>query len=1679
MVGRADESGADAPESVGGRPPVTNPYATGGGGGTLEARIATSYLADMLLGYARSETGDLPVAQVAFQTNPDPVDDLRVVGERDGRRVVVHVSVRRRPNFIKSDPKTAKLVEDLLDQIDQFGDRADAFVAVAFAGITNQLCQVQELALMARLEATEAAFHDKVHLPGKFKDLAGRHKHLVGLIRAARPSITSDDAARVVLWTLLQRLWMRDFRVESGDETDWVNIGNNLNELARDGKTGADVRDKLFSIGATHFTQKGSEVTAAVVRRRIHTVLETGAGRSATAWTHLREEQKSALVAVQHALAGTVQLSREALREQVRVNLTADGVAKTAIVVTGESGTGKSALTLSVAEELAAQDDDFEFVALNLHRTRDSVAELSGALGMPFAELLREMSAPSRVLVVDAADAAIEGRDSLLRELAAAAADADVGLVLIAADTALADVRTALTGLFPEPSEVEVPGLTDEELNYVGSRVPAIAGALRALPPKSLYRRFVVVDLLARTGSTVSTPLDEWSCLKLIWSDLVDRTASGKSSGEARTQTLLALSEEALNLPAGDRLYPHTQPDAIDALRGDRLVAPRNLMKAGADFGHDEIRRFATAIRLAQAASLTGTLLASGPMRWAMSAAKLACQGRLASTDDGGAELVELVARFAELGDGTRVRWKDVPLEAALEMPNALELLNQLIHADLERLDDVLATCIRVVSVHQRHDDMVDATRGEPVARLVIQEVEETWHRQDQAFLLLRDWLHSAVLEGIAAGNPTRIALRTQLLDHWTAHYVPKDARPDKVETERVFNIFDGYIDRPRPRRALPWEITTERFVELLALLGPDINDDVVACIRAIADDSPEDLQPAVDKSWCAWAIALFDRQLLLELTEMYYIDPGPGRGRRYNGIREHEFGHTIGQRLSGAGRGPFWVMTRVTYASEWVPVLNRILNHAVNVRTSANDDHGADARGAGGFTLSIHGTERSYVGDAGSWAWYRGSTNGPYPCMSALQAVERWFDGMVADGVPLQHIIGSLLNGCENLAMVGLIVGSVIRHLDKDPETLIPYLREPLVWQFESIRVTHDTIGLGRASDTGIAHTEMRSHSVRDIATLMVLGGNASQRAALKAAGDDLIANTGRFDVSAQTVRAWAANLDAANIRTEPAEDGYVRITFEEPDDVQAEVAPLRADFARYNELLGIQNKYWIPARSKADWNPPTPTDIAGDLAVAKDLYENPPAMAGGDPILAVTYVAAAAVQAAAGGHPEAFGDNAAFAITTVLGVLAFHADSGEPTEYTLAFETDLGTRSAASAAVPHLLLPELAELLEAAGVSVDDVGAAAATLGPLAHVGACLHFARGCDALWDHPCTGDPCIHATAYQWAVDLARVAEIGDFDYDSQRSPRLYIHGDAIARIARIARIRPDHLDTPRLSATIRALGYASQSDACIADHAHKDLAELLTAQAIAMVTQEAADSGSYFIDDHGAQTISAARAHLHNLARTNADGASNTALAEYLTILVPDPHLLSAFLRDLSSVGAETQLLADAAHAVWPAVFSHVLDQVELHRSTYEINKTNDTFIDFALSHLLPNSEGVPEGMHTELTRETFPWMDAERLEEFIPRWLPWAAGRSYCLFGLVRFLRKLPVARQVTVGLEWIAALCMSHPERRLATDPVMNEWLIAIKPEADARGAGQQWLNLVDRLVSAGNRELAGYSR
>ena len=146
------------------------------------------------------------------------------------------------------------------------------------------------------------------------------------------------------------------------------------------------------------------------------------------------------------------------------------------------------------------------------------------------------------------------------------------------------------------------------------------------------------------------------------------------------------------------------------------------------------------------------------------------------------------------------------------------------------------------------------------------------------------------------------------------------------------------------------------------------------------------------------------------------------------------------------------------------------------------------------------------------------------------------------------------------------------------------------------------------------------------------------------------------------------------------------------------------------------------------------------------------------------------------------------------------------------------------------------------------------------------------------------------------------------------NPQVFITGDVMARIPEIP---PDRLDTPRLSATIRALGRAASSSACVAETAHQDLERSSKAQAHAMVTQETPKTST-------SSTTTAPRPYrgTGTAAQPVACRRSDDLLFEYVTTLAPASHVFSAFLRDLAAVGAETQELADAAREVWPTLFA-------------------------------------------------------------------------------------------------------------------------------------------------------------
>src|SRR5262249_4217600 len=132
----------------------------------------------------------------------------------------------------------------------------------------------------------------------------------------------------------------------------------------------------------------------------------------------------------------------------------------------------------------------------------------------------------------------------------------------------------------------------------------------------------------------------------------------------------------------------------------------------------------------------------------------------------------------------------------------------------------------------------------------------------------------------------------------------------------------------------------------------------------------------------------------------------------------------------------------------------------------------------------------KTFIGDQHVWRWYRATGVGPYPCMSALMALERVIDEIFQQvpGLPLPRIVARLLDGAESLAMAGFIVGTLIRHFERVNDDFDTWLINESVWQLETARVvTESTSFIGVSAESTEAQKERRRWPPRELVQRLV----------------------------------------------------------------------------------------------------------------------------------------------------------------------------------------------------------------------------------------------------------------------------------------------------------------------------------------------------------------------------------------------------------------------------------------------------------------------------------------------------------------------------------------------------------------------------------------------------------------
>ncbi|MBU2073670.1 MAG: hypothetical protein KJ938_04480 [Actinobacteria bacterium] len=1660
-------------------------YSTGGGGVVLEHRYAATLLARLLVGAPCGEIGDnIELTKVRLQASDvSAVDDIVLEGTApDGALHRASIGVRRDPALNSSDTASVPLIRAFLAVVTEHWDEVSAGrwpLVLAVAGSRQAFGQVATLSVIARSVSNAAAFDAAVNRPGATNSPTRRRlAHLMDLVVAAAAEDTDLAGFDVdeLVWRLLSSLSVRTLRLEGTDTSDRSSAVAVLQGAVVDG-TSATAETVLHSLAelVDEYAPSGAQVTGAMLRRRLATYPLKRFRPHERAWAIferlddlLHQQAQATISAGKHSVHIQRDEAVEALRRSMAVCADSGGP----LVVTGEPDVGKSALSVAVGDLLRA---DGSFVAcMSLRDVRGSVLEFEGQLGgVTLTDLFAGApTATVRLLVVDGCEAVLEGQESLFTELAASAMKQSIGVVAVTRYDGAKFVEAALQRVAAavDPSQQVqthvVQEFTQAERALLAERIPGLVRVHEDAKSNWLLGRPGLVDALLRSGRPIEPDqlLCEADVYVAVWNGLVLRDGTyrpGFSPPEEREGAALAVARRRLGAQ-------ETTPTsaAVRELRSDGVFrADANpALSQGPDFSTDLYRDFALC-RLFLSVGWTPLIENAAP-RWTIRAVRLACEARLTNPGDRTRRQVwdELAEEFNAIAAGEGVRWREVPVEALLTVGDGREAIGEL--WDVLQRGEGLDALLRLAS--SRYVGVF----GDRFALAPIVEV--------------------AFCEGRDLGRPRAGTGDTQqervqeLVLAWLSGMAHAGAGPDPLR-QRVRETILGQ-DRP---------LCDEFAIQALAALGEDLNDAAANWLRKVARERPSSLEEIPESPSSVLALARVDPDLLLELTEAYYIEqPEPEndelgwaglRGRRPldDGIRDFRHGNKFGFGPPSAAWyfGPFFRLLNER-PLETIAFINRMLDQAAFYRVTDETQiltAGVDWSSYPGASLHLTAKSgpRHYAGDAHVWSWYRGTSVGPYSCMSALLALERFIDHLHNDAeIPLATIVDLLLEDCHNLAIPGLVYGFLTRHLDQVGDLLDPFLADVVVWHLEIGRVTTEGAFTVRDRDADmLAGQDRRRYSPHETVGWMVVNarasGNQGRLDQLAAVGSRLLESAQRNVDAEQAasepdraeealtregpeqylamIGSWAAEFSAENYEASVV-DGGVVVQFERPAELEAVLAPGNAQISATQAFMRLRVAYALKNETPEAW----PVDsIAADFAEARQLMdESSSAMLDWheNPVVAV---AAAGLRAHALGLATLKLTDLDWAVDLVLTAAEEPWIDGFSTSSSL---FSMGSDRAAAIAVPLLLLP----VFENLDVDAARLQRALTSLATSVYDEVRTAFAKGTAPVWAANCAASEGTVCTRHEplWKAIQACLSTVrlGPWDYETQRRQSKPLEGPFEQTLPTVS---GDELLVNRLRMPV-VCNHAALSTQCTAARAELLASALWDAHLRAL---DHAWRGGY---DHLGERHHELVARLFIQLAAEGD---REALDAHLRLFASNAHALHSLLHGFATAFSYDEQLRTLLTEFWPPVLATVLDEIDAGASLID---DSTSWRDYAISALLPVPQIKSEDLDPDATLSSCraSWASPEAFGGVIDRWLAIGKGEPKCADAVAQFARTAPTNWQATDGLVWLESVLDGRFGALANRTWFVTKWLGELRASAAVVGPPlARYRRIVDGLAAAGD--------
>jgi hypothetical protein len=1083
---------------------VASTKATGGGGYTFADKVAAGFLAQMLRRKFPLEPELGAMSALHFETRDvgNVLDDLLLILKHGQDETTCAVSVKSNRQLTKAG-FNAEFVRDAWEQWQRgAGSGFDPLEDILglIAGIIDEptLHEWQEL-------QKQAASTTPDRLVARLKDdgqLSATQRKIFESLRKS-PDGAERDAAETA--RLVSRL--RVLRFSDNSEGNFINL---CAEIVRDGTSaeGAKLWSRLLHLAAENRATGGYFDLPKLIRvlRPDFELQDHPDFRND--WGKITSVASENIKSVRNVIGSGIQLDRQAEKARLKGEVDAHNV----VVITGESGSGKSA---AVAQLISAGGTFNRIIWLRAEQlSKASQAELAQAFGLTHTvpELIASSAANNGVLVVDALEKYEgEARRRAIELLRAVRDERFAGWKVIVTCQPQA-VKPTIDALM----EVRITGA--ETVDFENPKLEEIFDAVEALPAvrtllvraelQPILRNLTVLDWVLRMDvaqrfSTSRPWIGETELIDCIW----DRWLGPETMKLARDALLRTLGKRE-----GERLSGAVHVDSIPPgelpLLG--VLAHEGLIRVegpSVQFAHDLMGDWVRyRILKFEGNDAYQTVKALGPIpRWGR-AIRLYAQ----SLAEHGAGLADWKAVTAKLAgeDAESKLAQDLFLDGLLFAPNSEYLLEQawpdLTAVKGQILQRLLKRLLYVASIPDWRITGVDDPK--------LAEQAKVWFRIPQPLywvpvlrvlsrhsgevaahaLILCAEVCALWLRTMPVGMPGRreaglvaleLAREAQGLIAEGMHFGDKD----KVVYDAALSAAPEFPDevtqlalelctrQPEPahavqRRAEEWARERKRWEEWTKQNPEEVRKRQAAPpflssywegpLRPPAADGPlrevsDGFRSAVMQTQALNGLIAVRPEVAREVLLAVCIDE-PKPSDPYDEDRLLLDCHGLADwRMSYPAaywKGPFLRFLQAA-PQQGLDTIVRLVNYATErwLEAGLRRMTTDDERRKYSYEFEIDGKTKYWVGDANVYAWHRFQHMHGDTVECALMAMEKWFYDEIEKGKSITQSVQYIFDHGESAAFAGLLVSVGLRYPALFTRELQPLLGNFYVYECQT----------------------------------------------------------------------------------------------------------------------------------------------------------------------------------------------------------------------------------------------------------------------------------------------------------------------------------------------------------------------------------------------------------------------------------------------------------------------------------------------------------------------------------------------------------------------------------------------------------------------------------------------------